>query len=412
MSEHALILCGGGPLGVAFETGALLCLEDALGTDLRDKIGAVIGSSAGAVTGAYLCTGSGPTRILRSLSGRFPEEIEYFDPFLLLNFDPRQLPSLVQTLWRSTHFLVRDWWRKRQGGDTLEQRKALYDSYLASIRSVLDLVPPGWFQVDGLGEFLQRTLPIAEGKILRFDELDRILLVKATDLGRGVEAICGPSSVLERARRHPLFSGCEILAEASLVEAVLYSSSIPFLFTPPALQERYMADGEVRQAPSLKMAEHLLEAETIFMINPLTPLHGVQPQSPTSELFLQAILTLLEGNITAGLLLSGDGLPAGRTLDRKIPYVYVRPTAEQMARLTDRSIVHLFRYRPQMAAAGYSSMLRALQAVPQDLAREFEARGLGWDLTRAQARARQLDEAEQDESRLEGTLIDRAWIPS
>lgn len=405
MNLHSLILSGGGPFGVAFEAGSLICLEDALGAKLQDKFGAVIGTSAGAVTGAFLCTGSSPARILRSLSGRFPEDIEYFDPFMLLNFDPAQLPNLAQTLWRSTHFLAKDWWRKRLGGETLDQRKALFDGYLASIRSVLDLVPPGWFQVDGLGEFLRRNIPAPEGKSLRFDDLDKVLVIKTTDLGQGQEAICGPKEILGRAALHPLFQGCEMLPETDLIDAILYSSAIPFLFTPSSVRTRYMADGEVRQAPGLKMAEHLLQADSVVLVHPLAPLTGVQPQSPTSELFLQAILTLLEGSVTTSLLLSGDGIPAGRTLDRKIPYVYVRPTGAQMAELTDRSIVHLFRYRPSIAAAGYTSMLHALDGVPEDLAAEFAEVGLGWELSAARAKSQELEQAKADEPRLEKILL-------
>jgi predicted acylesterase/phospholipase RssA len=71
-----LLLPGGGPLGVAFQAGALVCLEDLFGEGFRRNVESIIGSSAGAVTGAFLSIGLTPELVIKSLSGRFPNEIE------------------------------------------------------------------------------------------------------------------------------------------------------------------------------------------------------------------------------------------------------------------------------------------------------------------------------------------------
>jgi predicted acylesterase/phospholipase RssA len=78
-----LLLPGGGVLGVAFQIGALIALEDIFREGFRTHVRSIIGSSAGAVTGSFLSIGLTPELVLKSLSGRFPHEIEYFDPSLL-----------------------------------------------------------------------------------------------------------------------------------------------------------------------------------------------------------------------------------------------------------------------------------------------------------------------------------------
>ena len=236
--QPSLLLSGGGPLGVAFQVGALLCLEDALGRPIRQVFGSIIGASAGAVTGACLSTGSSPARILRALCGRFPEEIEYFDPFYLLNFDPAQIPSLTRTLWRGGQFLLRDWWRKRPHSvEEVAARKALYHDYLESIEAVIDMVPAGWFQVDSLRGFLSRTLRAPGEPLPRSDDLDSTLLIKATDLGRGIEVMFGPGSIVEKARHSPLLQDCQLL-DGDLIEAVIIRAPSRFCSVCPRITGR------------------------------------------------------------------------------------------------------------------------------------------------------------------------------
>ena len=52
-----LVLPGGGPLGVAFQAGALICLDDLFDGGFREHVQSIIGASAGAVTGAFLSIG-------------------------------------------------------------------------------------------------------------------------------------------------------------------------------------------------------------------------------------------------------------------------------------------------------------------------------------------------------------------
>jgi predicted acylesterase/phospholipase RssA len=49
-----LLLPGGAVLGVAFQTGALIALEDVFREGFRAHVRSIIGSSAGAVTGSFL----------------------------------------------------------------------------------------------------------------------------------------------------------------------------------------------------------------------------------------------------------------------------------------------------------------------------------------------------------------------
>ncbi len=64
MSEFALVLGGGGPVGVAWETGIVAGLAEA-GVDLT-RAGLVVGTSAGSIVGAQLALGRDPRQMLQA----------------------------------------------------------------------------------------------------------------------------------------------------------------------------------------------------------------------------------------------------------------------------------------------------------------------------------------------------------
>jgi NTE family protein len=59
MTKCALVLGGGGPVGIAWETGVVLALAEE-GVDLGNRVDHVIGTSAGAFVGARLALGHAP----------------------------------------------------------------------------------------------------------------------------------------------------------------------------------------------------------------------------------------------------------------------------------------------------------------------------------------------------------------
>src|SRR5215217_8191099 len=67
----ALVLGGGGPVGVAWEVGLLAGLADA-GVDLADA-DRIIGTSAGSIVGARLALGEAPAETLETGSARIGE---------------------------------------------------------------------------------------------------------------------------------------------------------------------------------------------------------------------------------------------------------------------------------------------------------------------------------------------------
>ena len=78
-----------------------------------------------------------------------------------------------------------------------------------------------------------------------------------------------------------------------------------------------------------------------------------------------------------------------------------------MDRLTERSVVKLFRYRPTIPAAGYQSMLRLLESTPAPIRRELADVGLSWDLEAALEVRRKLADAAASETAVEDLLLER-----
>ncbi len=356
----SLIMTGGGPLGVAFQAGALIALEDILAGGFAAHIATIVGSSAGAVTGAFLAMGFAPEIIIKSMSGRFPDEIQPFDPVLLLDLERRQVPNLITAVWRSLRLIVSDI-RKDLTGLSAEARRRRYQNYLTRIEELLNTIPKGWFRLHTLENFLCQVLSDRRGRLYRFDHLKRDLFICATDITDGRPVLFGKRRFKSKVESDPFFHHHRYVAGASLAHATVSSSAIPLVFLPYLRHGAILADGETRNTSALWIAQKLGRARLFVLINPLTPLRNLAPDCPTAEFTLQLLLTALEGNVAANVhqLLDRRGWAASR---QEAPHelLYISPTPQDMKLMTEGSLVTLLSYRPQHAAAGYRAAAEAL----------------------------------------------------
>lgn len=410
----SLLLPGGGPLGVAFQSGALICLEDLFGEGFFGNVRSIIGASAGSVTGAFLALGMRPELVVKSLSGRFPDEIEYFDPSILLQFDRHRVPNAFLAIWRSALFFLADLRRGINRKLPLAERRARYEGYLKRVDDVINLVPQGWFSLTGLEAFLRRTLASPKGRPYTFDHVRPDLFICATDLTEGKAVLFGKKKFAKRVASTPFFSKHQYLTGETLAQAILCSSAIPFLFVPHCGARKILADGDVRNTAAVGVAKHLIGARFMVTINPLVPLPHVSRSGATSQLFLQALLTALEGNVVAGLKLEFEEkyhLEAHG--EQSFDILYFRPSGDDMKTMTDTSVVNLFRYQPSNVFFGYRAVFETMRDHPTE-ARTILARyGYTLDLATAERRYALMQRHRRDGTALEDLLLmPKTAVPS
>jgi predicted acylesterase/phospholipase RssA len=401
-----LLLSGGGPLGVAFEAGALICLEDLFSENFLPHVRSVIGSSAGAVTGAFLCAGFTPQLLVKSLSGRFPDEIEYFDPSMLLDFERDQVPNPFLGLWRSIRFLLAEVRRGSDRDAPLLARKQRYEGYLQRVEDIVNLIPKGWFSLRGLEKFLRRNLSSREGHPYDFDHLARDLFICATDLTQGQAVLFGKEKFRERVANSPFFSKHNFVTGSSLAHAILCSSAIPFLFLPHSDHGAILADGDTRNTTAVGVAKSLVGARLMVNINPLVPLRHVGREGSTSQLFLQTLLTALEGNIVATLKLEfEEKYHLEQLKEESFDIIYFRPSAADMHAMTANSVVNLFRYQPVNAFLGYRAVFETMRDHPEQAHAILGRYGYQFDLATAARRYDVMQRRRHNPNALEDTLL-------
>jgi predicted acylesterase/phospholipase RssA len=401
-----LLLPGGGPLGVAFEAGALICLDDLVGEGFLKHVGSVIGSSAGAVTGAFLTIGMTPQLLVKSLSGRFPDEIEYFDPSILLQFDREQVPNPFLGLWRSVRFFLAELRRGADQTAPLAARKERYEGYLSRVEDVINLVPRGWFSLSGLEQFLRRNLSSSRGRLYGFDHFPTDLFICATDLSQGHAVLFGKKKFRQRVEGTPFFSKHDYITGASLAHAIACSSAIPFLFLPQSNHRAIYADGDTRNTSAVGVAKALVGARFMVAINPLVPLRHVGRDGSTAQLFLQTILTALEGNIVATLKLEfEEKYHLEESGEESFDILYFRPSPADMEAMTGNSVINLFRYRPTNVFMGYRAVFETMRDHPEEATAILGRYGYSFDLAVASRRYTRLQRHRSNPEALEDTLL-------
>jgi NTE family protein len=235
-----LALAGGGPLGISYEIGALLALEEALDGIAFHDIPIYVGVSAGAVVASALANGFTPAKLCHILvlnqSTAFPVNPE--------------------------RFLRPAWHRYARGLTTLPGRllKAAWNSFRkphdlslpgALISQLLGALPPGMWDNERINCFLAK-LYSSRGRTNDFRKLKRRLFVVTMNLDTGEITRFGAPG----------------LDHVPISKAVQASTAVPGLFPPVVIDGRYYVDGGVKKTVHASTALNA-GAELLICINPI-----------------------------------------------------------------------------------------------------------------------------------------------
>jgi predicted acylesterase/phospholipase RssA len=239
-----LALAGGGPLGVIYEIGSLLALQEALeGVNFND-LNVYVGVSAGAANASALANGFAPAKIcrifVRNESNAFPLDPEHFlrPAFRLYLKSLKRMPRLfVEALWS---FL----------------RDPRDRTLLAALSKLSQATPPGLLDNEPIAQFLAKMFG-SRGRTNDFRKLKRKLYVVATNLDTG----------------EIVKFGAEGSDHVTISKAVQASTAVPGLYPPVKIEGRYYIDGGVKKTVHASTA--LNEGvDLLFCINPLVPFNA------------------------------------------------------------------------------------------------------------------------------------------
>jgi NTE family protein len=242
--RRALVLAGGGIIGMLYEIGVLAALEEAFPPGpFNEHFDLFVGTSAGAVTAAFVANGAQPWEMFRALR----DDLD--SPF---NFHPEDVFGVAgNTIQLFTQFarpLV-----GAVGGALRRRGRATLASMLADLQAHH---PPGFYSTEPLERAVCARFT-ALGYAHQFPALSRPLYVTGVDIDTAERLVFGEDE----------------LAEVHVCRAVAASCAIPILFQPIRVGDRDVVDGAVAGAPPIDVAAER-GARHIVYVNPLVPIRN------------------------------------------------------------------------------------------------------------------------------------------
>jgi predicted acylesterase/phospholipase RssA len=257
-----LALAGGGPLGVIYQIGALLALDEALeGVDFND-LKVYVGVSAGAANASMLANGFTPAKMCKIFvsneSEAFPlDPGNFLRPAFRLYW--QGLRSVPRLLSEAVSSFIRD----------PDDR-----SLVAALSKLALAIPPGLLDNEPIAQFLEKIFT-SRGRTNDFCRLKRKLFVVAANLDTSEVVKFGA-----RGSQHVPIS-----------KAVQASTAVPGLYPPVKIDGHYYIDGGIKKTVHASTA--LDEgADLLFCINPLVPFNARFAKPNSNEL-----KTLVDGGL-------------------------------------------------------------------------------------------------------------------
>lgn len=393
-----IALAGGGPLGIAYEIGALHAIEEALEGVALTRLDAYVGVSAGAVVSACLANKLSTAELCRVfVRGEVTD----------LAFDPGQFwrPAMREYGARAGRVPGLVW-------DVLKDfiRRPRETRLREVVDGLTAALPSGLFDNESIESYLREAFS-ADGRSNDFGELDTQLFVVAVRLESG-EAV--------------EFGGAG-LAHVPISRAVQASTALPGLFPPVVIGGEHYVDGALQRTLHASAA---LEAgvDLLFCVNPIVP-HNAQGLDDPDEPALESVA---EGGLATVL---------AQTF-RAIIHSRMRIGMERYReRFSDRDVVLLepdcsdtglfranwfsFKDREQICENAYQLTRRDLLSASEELEPMFARHGIRLRSDILADRERHFDSALDPEApaaqpashsvsvadRLKGTLDDlESWI--
>lgn len=238
--KRALVLCGGGATGAAYEVGVLAALEAAMPGFRVQHFDIFVGTSAGALIAALMAAGVSAARMHFALTSNddfFP--LRRKDVYRL---EPRDALIKLAALARAAQAVGRSLRHDPSG--------TLSDLDFADLSRTL---PDGMFSLGGYQRFIERFFD-RNGLSRDFESLERHLLV--------------PANNLDTAHREVFGQGYRL--DASIPEAIVASSAIPLFFTPVRIGHSDLIDGGTGKVAHVDLAV-AAGATHVLVINPIVP---------------------------------------------------------------------------------------------------------------------------------------------
>ncbi len=237
--KTALVLGGGGTVGLAYHAGVLRCLEVEAGFS-PDDAEVIVGTSAGSVIGAYLRTGMTTLDMWQLARGDHPTR----DAF---GGDEDRRPDLFVPTWNNPVDII---------GHLIG---SMY--VLARAISPFPLQPPGFLKAF----FPGGLFTLEEGRRRFAQELpaawpDKALWVTTVDIVTGRRVVLGRPGA----------------PRVDLPRAVLASAAIPGIYQPVQVGRRSLIDGGAHSTSNLDLAVQA-GVDRIIAVVPLAFDTGVPP---------------------------------------------------------------------------------------------------------------------------------------
>ena len=243
----ALVLDGGGVPGALYEIGVLTALDDYFqGNFTATDFDLYVGTSAGAIVGAFLANGVQPREMFTAIGEDQPSPLN-FGRHDVFRFSWQEWRSCLKTVLRETlrHFSI------------FSRQPQPATSFLERVQETL---PPGAFSTAALEEYLCATFTRLHLQHY-FPKLARALYVTATDIDTGERIILGKDE----------------FQDVPICTAVAASSALPVFFRPIRIKDRDLVDGAVGSSLSVDIAlDH--GADLVLNINPFVPIENDRSQ--------------------------------------------------------------------------------------------------------------------------------------
>ena len=236
----ALVLCGGGATGAAYEVGVLAGLEASIPGFRVEAFDIFVGTSAGALIATFMASGVSVTRFFNALvtsDDFFPlrrSDVYGFDSGETL----AKIGHIARFVFRTTLIARHDPVGFLNGVDPAALSRAL---------------PDGLFSLRAYQRFIERFME--RNDLPRyFEQIDAHLLI--------------PANNLDTAHREVFGRGYRL--DAGLSQAIIASSAIPLFFNPVRIGDSDLIDGGSGKVAHVDLA-HAAGATHTLVINPVVP---------------------------------------------------------------------------------------------------------------------------------------------
>jgi len=253
----ALVLSGGGTKAFYFHLGVLKTLE----SELAD-VSSIVGSSAGALLGAFLASGITVDNLLSALHQKqaylpkFDKWVRTLTSGMLFKPEYRNIAKLgAEMTYESARFMLSLPWLINR--DIVAE--AMDRLLLTQQRAV------GFFDAVALEELFTSILPST-----RFDNTLIDLYVTATGLDNGLRAVFN-------SRYNFRDDENDFMTDVSINRAVRASAAVPALFEPVKIKGEYYIDGEIKQTLSVDIGVSV--ANRVIVSHTYRPLQSGGQQS-------------------------------------------------------------------------------------------------------------------------------------